>query len=56
MYREMGLGDIGHLLSCNRDGTFAEGFDPDLRLEREQTIMADAPCCTFRYRLARKAD
>ena len=54
MYREMGLGDIGHLLSCNRDGTFAEGFDPDLRLDREQTIMAGAPCCTFRYRLGGK--
>jgi hypothetical protein len=52
MYREMGLGDIGHLLSCNRDGTFAEGFDPRLRLERAQTIMGGAPCCTFRYRLA----
>ena len=52
MYRELGLGDIGHLLSCNRDGTFAEGFDPRLRLERAQTIMGGAPCCTFRYRLA----
>ena len=51
MYREMGLGDIGHLLSCNRDGTFVEGFDPRLRLERAQTIMGGAPCCTFRYRL-----
>ena len=51
MYREMGLGDIGHLMSCNRDGTFVEGFDPRLRLERAQTIMGGAPCCTFRYRL-----
>ena len=25
MYREMGLGQIGHLLSCHRDGTFCEG-------------------------------
>jgi L-2-amino-thiazoline-4-carboxylic acid hydrolase-like protein len=51
MYREMGL-DTGHLLSCNRDGTFAEGFDPALKLDRAQTIMGGAPCCTFRYRLA----
>ena len=28
MYREMGLGEIGHLLSCQRDGTFCEGFNP----------------------------
>jgi L-2-amino-thiazoline-4-carboxylic acid hydrolase len=26
-YREMGLGEIGHLLSCNRDGTFCQGYD-----------------------------
>ena len=48
-YREMGLGKIGHLLSCNRDGTFCEGYDPNIMLERKQTIMQGAPCCTFRY-------
>lgn len=51
MYREMGLGDIGHLLSCNRDGTFCQGFDPRITLERTQTIMGGAPHCDFRYRL-----
>jgi hypothetical protein len=49
-YREMGLGNIGHLMSCNRDGTFCEGYDPNIKLERKQTIMAGASCCTFRYR------
>jgi hypothetical protein len=53
MYRAMGLGHIGHLLSCNRDGTFAEGFEPALTLERTQTIMQGAKRCTFRYRLRR---
>lgn len=48
-YKEMGLGKIGHLLSCNRDGSFCEGYDPKLKLERKQTIMEGAPCCTFRY-------
>jgi imidazole glycerol phosphate synthase subunit HisF len=48
-YKEMGLGKIGHLMSCNRDGTFCEGYDPNIKLEREQTIMAGASCCTFRY-------
>jgi hypothetical protein len=48
-YKEMGLGKIGHLMSCNRDGTFCEGYDPKIKLEREQTIMAGASCCTFRY-------
>ena len=48
-YKEMGLGNIGHLLSCNRDGSFCEGYDPQITLERQQTIMQGAPCCTFRY-------
>ena len=52
MYRRMGLGDIGHLLSCNRDGAFCEGFDPSIRLQRTQTIMAGASHCDFRYRLS----
>jgi hypothetical protein len=50
-YKAMGLGSIGHLLSCNRDGSFCEGYDPRLKLERKQTIMEGASCCTFRYEL-----
>jgi hypothetical protein len=49
-YKDMGLGRIGHLLSCNRDGTFCQGYDPNITLERKQTIMEGANCCTFRYR------
>lgn len=49
MYREMGLGDIGHLLSCQRDGTFCEGYDPRLKLQRSQTIMGGAEHCDFEY-------
>ena len=51
MYREMGLGHIGHLLSCNRDGTFCTGFNPNIKLERTQTIMGGASHCDFRYRI-----
>ncbi len=49
MYRGMGLGELGAVLSCNRDGAFCEGYDPKLKLERSQTIMGGAPTCTFRY-------
>ena len=49
-YKEMGLGKIGPLLSCNRDGTFCQGYDANISLERKQTIMEGADCCTFRYR------
>jgi hypothetical protein len=48
-YKQMGLGAIGHLMSCNRDGTFCQGYDPRITLERQHTIMAGAPRCTFRY-------
>ena len=51
MYREMGLGEIGHLLSCNRDGTFCTGFNPAIKLDRSQTIMSGASHCDFRYRI-----
>lgn len=50
MYREMGLGDIGHLLSCARDGAFCQGYDPAIRLTRTQTLMEGASHCDFRYR------
>ena len=48
-YKAMGLGEIGHLLSCNRDGAFCEGYDPRLKLERSQTIMQGASHCDFKY-------
>jgi hypothetical protein len=47
MYREMGLGDIGHLLSCQRDATFCEGYDKRLRLTRTHTIMQGASHATL---------
>jgi L-2-amino-thiazoline-4-carboxylic acid hydrolase len=50
MYQGMGLGEIGHLLSCQRDGTFCEGYDKRLKLTRTQTIMQGASHCDFRYR------
>jgi hypothetical protein len=49
MYRNMGLGEIGHLLSCQRDGTFCEGYDARIKLERTQTIMQGASHCDFDY-------
>jgi hypothetical protein len=49
-YKAMGLGEIGDLLSCNRDGAFCEGYDPRLKLERTQTIMQGASHCDFKYR------
>ena len=55
MYRAMGLGEIGHLLSCQRDATFCEGYDKRLRLTRTQTIMQGASHCDFNYKLVDEA-
>lgn len=54
MYKDMGLGDIGHLLSCNRDGDFCIGYNPDIEMTRTQTIMRGASHCDFRYRMKKK--
>jgi len=51
-YREMGLGAIGHLLSCNRDGVFCQGYDSRITMQRTQTLMEGAEHCDFRYTFA----
>lgn len=51
MYKRLGIPELGELLSCNRDFSASEGFNPRLKLERTQTLMEGAPHCDFRYRL-----
>jgi hypothetical protein len=50
MYRRLGLADLGPILSCSRDGTMIEGFNPGIAFERTQTLMDGATHCDFRYR------
>jgi hypothetical protein len=54
MYRELGIPELGALLSCNRDAALIEGFNPEVELTRTQTLMAGASHCDFRYRLMRR--
>lgn len=54
LYRALGIPELGALLSCNRDVSLIEGFNPDVELTRTQTIMQGAPLCDFRF--ARKAE
>jgi len=49
MYRALGLQDLGEVLSCSRDFSLVEGFNPGIRLRRTQTVMRGAPHCDFRY-------
>ena len=50
-YEELGIPELGFLLSCNRDFALSEGISPELKLERSQTIMEGAPHCDFRFRI-----
>lgn len=49
LYRAMGIAELGAILSCNRDGAFCEGFAPEVKLTRTQTLMGGATHCDFRY-------
>jgi hypothetical protein len=51
MYRALGIPELGSVFSCGRDYALGEGFNPNLRLARTQTIMEGAPCCDFRYQM-----
>lgn len=51
MYRRLGLEELGPILSCGRDGSMIEGFNPNIAFSRTQTIMGGFPCCDFRYHL-----
>jgi fumarate reductase iron-sulfur subunit len=51
MYKELGLADLGFLLSCARDFAMIEGFNPKMKLTRTKTIMEGSDCCDFRITL-----
>ena len=51
MYHEVGLGEIGFLLSCNRDEKFIEGYAPHIELTRPHTIMNGDGFCDFCYKV-----
>ena len=50
MYRALGLADLGGSLSCLRDFALIQGFNPEIELERTQTLMEGAAFCDFRFR------
>jgi hypothetical protein len=49
-YKELGEPELGFLLVCTADFATAEGFGPDIKLTRTQTIMQGADHCNFRYK------
>ncbi len=51
LYRNLGIQELGAILSCGRDYALVEGFNPQIQLTRTQTIMEGAAFCDFRYEL-----
>lgn len=51
-FRALGEPELGALLVCQGDVDIAEAAGGNVSLERAQTIMQGAPCCTFRYKFA----
>jgi hypothetical protein len=48
-YKQLGEPELGFLLVCSGDFAVAEGFGPNIKLARTQTIMQGASHCDFRY-------
>lgn len=55
-YKELGEPELGFLLVCSADFDTAEGFGPDIKLTRTQTIMQGASHCDFRYKRSSETD
>ncbi len=49
MYKELGIQELGTLMSCSRDFAFMDGFNPVIELKRTKTIMNGDPICNFCY-------
>jgi hypothetical protein len=50
VFREAGLdGEIGHAAVCNMDYYWPPAFNPDFKMERDQTLMQGDDCCNHRY-------
>jgi hypothetical protein len=50
-YKKIGAPELGFLLTCSADFSYAEGFSANVHLTRTQTIMQGGSHCDFRYAL-----
>lgn len=56
VYHALGRPELGGAFSCGRDFALCEGFNPQMRLIRIQTIMEGASHCDFRYELPKPSE
>jgi predicted ArsR family transcriptional regulator len=52
MYRRLGLGKYGSILSCERDPSTFNGFNSGISFSRTQTLMDGGCCCDFVFNFA----
>jgi hypothetical protein len=55
-FKALGEPELGFLLVCSADIPMAEGFGPEIKFTRTQTIMQGATHCDFRYKRSRETD
>lgn len=48
IYKELGMADLGPIISCSRDFELVAGFNPKMKLFRTKTIMEGHDHCDFR--------
>ena len=48
-FLEAKMGEYGYALVCWADYAWAEGFNPDIKLIRDKTLMQGHDCCNHRY-------
>jgi hypothetical protein len=49
MYREMGIEELGCVLSCSRDEPLVRGFDDRITLRRSHTLLEGSEACELEY-------
>lgn len=55
-YQQLGVPELGFLLTCSADFPLAEGYGAGVQLTRTQTLMQGASHCDFRYTLQKAHD
>lgn len=50
-YKEIGVSELGTILSCCRDEAFLKGFTDQIKMIRSKTILEGNNCCEFNYEL-----
>lgn len=48
-FKDLGAAELGKIMACDPDYTFAQALSPHLHLERTKTLMEGHDCCDHKY-------